>query len=205
MWKRMHHARLPAPLWGKNGRSLYFAYGSNLSVSAMKRRCPDAIPLYPLTLNDCELVFRGVADVVHRKGAVCVGGVWAITPKCEKALDGYEGVEHGLYEKRYFDIKQRKSGLLRPVLFYKMRETGICPPAASYLAVLEQGYEDFGLEMHYLEKAVEDAWRDQEITPRIARRYHRKGQQPFAKPRQWPGYRSGEPDRSDLNDAEELR
>jgi hypothetical protein len=170
----MRHATMPGPTRHHDGLALYWAYGSNLNVAAMSLRCPDAKPLYPLTLTNCALVFRGVADVTHRKGSTCPGAVWSITKKCEKTLDRYEGVSSGFYAKRYFGVKM-KSGLMRPVLYYKMRETGICPPSVLYLQTIERGYFDFKLDTTFLEQAVDDAWHKHEVTPGIEARFERKG------------------------------
>jgi hypothetical protein len=166
-------AILPSPIHRRDGRLLYFAYGSNLNIDAMKRRCPESEPLYALTLADSLLVFRGVADVIYRRNSSCLGGVWSITRECEHALDRYEGVKQGMYIKRYFSLRM-KNGQVRPVLFYKMREQGICPPSLGYLQVIEQGYADFELDTGYLEAAVNYAWLATNLTQSITRRYHRK-------------------------------
>jgi hypothetical protein len=174
MDNRMRHATMSGPARHHDGLALYWAYGSNLNLDAMVKRCPAARDLYPLTLNNCALVFRGVADVVHRKGSSCPGAVWSITKTCERALDRFEGVASGCYTKRYFHLKM-KSGLMRPVLFYKMRERGICPPSVHYLQIIEQGYKDFNLDLIFLEQAVEEAWKQHEVTPSIQSRFERKG------------------------------
>ena len=83
----MRKAALPAPAPGSEGRMLYFAYGSNLSIETMQQRCPAARPLYPLRLLNSKLVFRAGADIAYKNGEECPGGVWSITPECEKALD----------------------------------------------------------------------------------------------------------------------
>ena len=38
---------------------LYFAYGSNINLTQMEYRCPDATPLVPVMLHGYELTFRG--------------------------------------------------------------------------------------------------------------------------------------------------
>jgi hypothetical protein len=177
MWKPKR-AKMPAPVRRQDGLSYYFAYGSNLNIEGMRHRCPAAKPFCALELRDAQLVFRGVADVVFKRGAICPGGVWLITKECEKALDRYEGVAGGMYTKRYFTLSlpsKVKHTLARPVLFYKMRERGISPPSVGYLQVIEQGYHDFELDIGFLEAAVEHAWEAARPTPGIRRRYHRKG------------------------------
>jgi hypothetical protein len=178
--RKVRRAVMPAPMRRKGGTLLYAAYGSNLNIAAMAQRCPRAEPLYPLILDNAALVFRGVADMVHRKGSRCPLGIWSITRECEKALDRYEGVkgQNGMYVRRWFTL-QMHNGLNRPVLFYQMRERGVCPPSVHYLQVIEQGYRDFGLDPAVLEVAVEEAWKERQVTPRIATRYYQKGRPEF--------------------------
>lgn len=40
-------------------KRLYFAYGSNINLTQMEYRCPDATPLMPVMLHGYELTFRG--------------------------------------------------------------------------------------------------------------------------------------------------
>lgn len=76
---------------------LYFAYGSNINLEQMAQRCPDAQVVGPVTLENYELLFRGnlrgngVATIAPREGSTVHGLLWNITPKCERALDYYEG------------------------------------------------------------------------------------------------------------------
>ena len=40
-------------------RTLYFAYGSNLDPTQMRRRCPTSAPAGPATLDGWRLAFGG--------------------------------------------------------------------------------------------------------------------------------------------------
>ena len=73
--------------------TLYFAYGSNINLEQMEHRCPDALLVGPVTLQNYELQFRGsgFATVSPKKGSVVHGLLWKLTPKSEQALDRYEG------------------------------------------------------------------------------------------------------------------
>ena len=64
----------------------YWAYGSNLCVEHMRRRCPRAQKICRLDVPGLALVFRGVADVTIRRGALVQGGLWKITRECERLL-----------------------------------------------------------------------------------------------------------------------
>lgn len=127
--------------------TLYFAYGSNLNKAQMQKRCPNAVPLGKLMLADWRLVFRGVADIEPHKGAVLPIGLWAITDKCEMALDVYEGYPR-LYGKKYFMINGEK------YLTYTMNQDGIQPPSRGYVDTIRCGYDDFRLPFGFLDEAL---------------------------------------------------
>lgn len=151
---------------------LMWAYGSNLNVEAMARRCPRARKVGPLMLPHARLVFRHVADVEYHRGSTCPGGVWRITKECERSLDGYEGVEGGLYSKVYLRVRWR--GRERSCLLYQMNEDGIAPPGQAYLDTIAQGYGDFGLDLAYLNEALMRSWGEKYRTPTINRRIRRR-------------------------------
>jgi hypothetical protein len=161
---------------------LYWAYGSNLNIVAMKRRCPAARRVKGnLVVRDAVLVFRGVADVVYRKGYAVQGGLWRITKKCEDVLDQYEGVANNLYMKKY--LKLKVNGRVEWCLFYQMSiNRGVMPPSEGYLETIAQGYRDFGLDLEYLELALQEAWDGKKITPRLKRRHLLRGTPRLAAP-----------------------
>lgn len=161
----------------KGGRRLMWAFGANLNRESMARRCPAAIPGSKLIVHNAALVFRGVADVEIRKGSVVQGGLWWITAECEENLDYFEGVRQGLYVKRYLPVwKMKHSGKYRKALFYMMKNTaGTMPPSQHYAATIAQGYQDFGLDLEFLDAALEEAWTNKKVTPFLRRRYIEKG------------------------------
>jgi len=163
----------------------YWAYGSNLNVAAMRRRCPGAIKRGQLILPQATLVFRGVADVEYHDDDVVYGGLWEITRKDEDALDLYEGVrkdqrgraiDGGLYEKRYMIIRFKGSPETHRVLFYQMTRTdGVMPPSGYYINVIAEGYQDFGLPLEALDKALRASWNNKETNDWLRARHARRG------------------------------
>lgn len=156
--------------------TVYFAYGSNLNVEAMSRRCPDAVPLGKFILRDSRLVFRGVADCIYEEGAKCYGGLWKITPRCEAMLDRYEGYRadgSGMYRKEIVPL----TGLdgETELMLYTMNSTGIMPPSEGYLHTIMEGYEDFGLPLKPLREAVKASWSDKAPSYVERQRYRRTG------------------------------
>jgi hypothetical protein len=160
---------------------LYFAYGSNLCVEAMKRRCPKAKKLGSFHLTHSRLVFRGVADIEYDRKESCPGGLWKITRECEKELDMYEGVGGGLYEKIYIKVKMVKTGKVADVLVCQMCHGGVQPPGQHYLDVIAQGYEDFGLDLDYLDMALIRSWNEKDQTSFLKRRRRRRKDGPAAR------------------------
>jgi gamma-glutamylcyclotransferase (GGCT)/AIG2-like uncharacterized protein YtfP len=168
---------------------LYFAYGSNLNLSQMQRRCPGAEPLDKLMLPNTRLVFRGVADVITEEGAVCPGGIWRITPECERALDRYEGYdpdhpERGMYRKEYVEVDGLPDGETT-VMVYAMNSTGIMPPSEGYFQGIVQGYRDFGLKQTELRRALKHAHDEKHLSHIERKRLRRNGRPAFA-PRPQP-------------------
>lgn len=101
---------------------LYFAYGSNINLDQMRFRCPDAVPVMPVTLQGYELAFRGhagVATILPKEGASVHGLLWDLTPQCEQSLDRYEGYPH-LYGKEAVLVRDEKTGSGYRVMVYIM-------------------------------------------------------------------------------------
>ncbi|WP_322354106.1 gamma-glutamylcyclotransferase family protein [Paratractidigestivibacter sp.] len=83
----------------------YFAYGSNMDVEQMTRRCPSALFTGAAVLKGWEFAIDagGFATIVEGEGSV-EGALWMLSAADELALDHYEGVEGGSYEKRHVKV-----------------------------------------------------------------------------------------------------
>jgi len=81
-------------LGSPSGRHSYFAYGSNLCVRQMARRCPGAAEPRRATLADHDWLIneRGVATVQPFDGSEVHGVVWQLTDHDLATLDSAEGV-----------------------------------------------------------------------------------------------------------------
>lgn len=130
-------------------RQLYFAYGSNLNIEQMRRRCPGARPIAVARLLDHELAFCRVATVVRKRGASVPGAIYSVTRGDVEALDRYEGFPR-LYLKSWTEDEAGNR-----VFFYVIRPAALQPPAAHYLESIFRGYEDWGLDPEELAAAVE--------------------------------------------------
>ena len=164
--------------------TLYFAYGSNLNLGQMQRRCPAATPLDKLYLPDAKLVFRGVADVVFEEGSTAPGGIWRLTPACEAALDRYEGWrpdQSGMYRKEYVEVEGLPDGETE-IMIYVMNSEGIYPPSDGYYRGIVQGYKDFGLDKAALKAALKHSY-DAKHPSHIERKRTRRMGRPALAPR----------------------
>lgn len=136
---------------------LYIAYGSNLNVEQMSRRCPYATPIGNAVLPDYQLLFRGgdggsVATVERKKGNSVPVLIWEITPRCEDALDRYEGWPH-LYRKETVGVEY--DGRIVEVMVYIMNvnyELG--SPSQGYLDTILEGYASAGFDEQVLSNAL---------------------------------------------------
>ena len=137
--------------------SLYVAYGSNLNLEQMEYRCPYAKPLGPAELCGYQLLFRGsnggaVATVEPCDGFVVPVLVWEITPRCEEALDHYEGFPF-LYRKEAVDVCFRGNSLKAMVyIMNDGRPLGL--PSKRYLNSILEGYTTAGFDFLILDSAV---------------------------------------------------
>jgi phage replication-related protein YjqB (UPF0714/DUF867 family) len=75
-------------------RHTYFAYGSNLCVTQMALRCPNAIDPRPALLTDHDWLInqRGVATIEPLAGTQVHGVLWQVTDRDLATLDSAEGV-----------------------------------------------------------------------------------------------------------------
>lgn len=139
-------------------RKYYIAYGSNLNVTQMLRRCPDAVKIGTAVVEDYRLLFRsnsraGVATIEPCEGERVPVGVWAVSAADEAALDRYEGWPW-LYEKQVFPVTV-KGKKVRALIYIMTPGHKIAPPSSYYLNTIMEGYDHFGFDTAPLLEAVE--------------------------------------------------
>lgn len=143
---------------------LYFAYGSNLSKAAMRRRAPQAKPLIAALLPDHMLTFESnepsgappafFANVRPHLNSFVPGAVYEVEAAALAALDAYEDVERGVYERVEFlvrraDGKRTVAKGYRMPLAPGMRLRG-GRPSNVQLRQIYAGYADWGLDLGVL-------------------------------------------------------
>jgi gamma-glutamylcyclotransferase (GGCT)/AIG2-like uncharacterized protein YtfP len=140
-------------------RTIYLAYGSNLNMQQMMRRCPEAKAWGAAFLRDWRLAFHGgsghaVATIVPHKGDCVQASLWSITENDEKALDTYEGFP-GLYRKEIVKVPWGKRTVSAMVYIMNVGRVGF--PSRSYFQTIFEGYDDFNLDPEPLFQALWDA------------------------------------------------
>jgi len=130
---------------------LYFAYGSNLYLFQMKRRCKDSVFLKKIRLVNFKLTFRSkyrAADIEPKKNSIVPGALFEISKSDERKLDVYEDFPK-LYEKYYFYYYGKK------VMTYTMvNKSPFRYPTERYLNIVKRGYKNCGLDFKYLKLAL---------------------------------------------------
>lgn len=161
--------------------TLYFAYGSNIDLEQMARRCPAAQGVGPVTLENYELAFRGsgFATIVPKKGSVVHGLLWSITPLCEQALDRYEGYPCH-YTKEPVSVRTA-DGAAVSAMVYIMAEP-LCRqpalPSETYYGIIRRGFKENHLSVSSLEDArnrtIQALWEARKAVKAVGRSLQKK-------------------------------
>ena len=127
----------------------YFAYGTNLSKKQMQARCPDSKPLFRATLPNYQVYFTGwsrewrggVANIKGFRGRKVLGAIYEVTEQCMSRLDKYEAG----YQRFNVMVFDEDGEHIEAVTYLKVGQVEETKPSREYLAVVQQGYRDWGL------------------------------------------------------------
>ena len=151
--------------------NLYFAYGSNLSKQAMRRRAEASRPLIAAILPGHRLTFESneppgskaafFANIRPDAGCSVPGALYELDTGALEALDAYEDVQRGVYERAILRVL-RADGRLEGAIVYRMhpmsrRALKRGMPSAHQLAQIRRGYADWGLDVRVLAAALASA------------------------------------------------
>ena len=139
-------------------KKLYIAYGSNMNIDQMARRCPTAKVVANSWLEGYKLRFKGnpyraVATVEPSKDDLVPIIIWEIQPEDEACLDIYEGYPR-LYRKETLTVKLGKKEY--PAMIYIMNgeKYDYEYPSKSYFDTIRIGYLSAGFDLKLLHQAV---------------------------------------------------
>ena len=126
----------------------YFAYGSNLDLSQMKRRCSESRLISKGSLSGHSLTFNrfsngwggGVADVIQDQDSKVWGLVFEISDSDLERLDRYEGYhkdQTSMYE-RWKAVIDTPNGQISDVWVYTVVEKqNFVQPTLEYLQIIK--------------------------------------------------------------------
>lgn len=138
----------------KKTERLYIAYGSNLNLEQMARRCPTARVVGAATLRNWRLAFYSVATIERCKGGKVPVLIWRIGQSDEDALDRYEGWPR-LYRKETLRITMDGRRVYAMVYIMNTGSQDYSAPFGGYLETIRQGYLNAGFDCNVLLEAVE--------------------------------------------------
>ncbi len=138
--------------------TLYIAYGSNMNIDQMSRRCPTAKVVGTAELEDWRLRFKGgdsfsVATVEKSKGDTVPVFVWELKPKDEESLDMYEGFPR-LYRKEKMFVRIGKTLRLAMIYIMNADNQPYGNPSKSYYDTILEGYIAAGFSPDLLKRSV---------------------------------------------------
>ena len=139
---------------------IYVAYGSNMDLEQMARRCPGAVTFDKGVVRGYRLLFKGSASGSYATIEPCEGAevpvlLWEIGPRHERALDRYEGFPT-FYQKRDVAV-ETEGGELTGMAYVMNPARPFGAPDEWYYDVLESAYERFGFDKAILEEALDDS------------------------------------------------
>ncbi len=136
---------------------LYFAYGSNLSLDQMSRRCPGSRMMDTGYIEDHELSFTtyanrwkgGVADIMEKKGSKVWGLVYELSLEDLSNLDYYEGFPD-FYRRKKVKVFGRKTSHEEVWTYFVVDKKGYIPPSRVYFEIIYDAARVFGFPPEHI-------------------------------------------------------
>lgn len=140
---------------------LYAAYGANTNIDSMRRRCPDSNPYggwellsdSRAILMNHELVFNRYADVRPRPGTGVELAIWEVTAEDLADLDVFEGYPT-FYGRKQVQVRLASGRPLTVWIYYMQDNQNIAAPSTSYVNMLREGYQEFGMDARQIDRAL---------------------------------------------------
>lgn len=133
---------------------LYFAYGSNMSLEQMRRRCPESRRLGQARLAGYRWIItqRGYANVVSEADGEVEGILYALSSADQKRLDNFEGVAAGQYHTCMCLVQHEGRNVEALVYIDPIVEEGT--PQEEYIHRINAALVDARLSAAYVNQAI---------------------------------------------------
>ncbi|AQP52921.1 hypothetical protein CBF34_06000 [Vagococcus penaei] len=148
-------------------KTYYLAYGSNMNLEQMSKRCPDASIIGKGELDNYQLLFKGTypdsyATIIPNKGTVVPIILWAISEQDELALDVYEDYPN-LYRKEEINVKINQESY-QAMVYIMNGDPSLTPPTISYYSAILAGYLANDIPIDTLHQALLDTYESSVIS-----------------------------------------
>jgi AIG2-like family len=129
---------------------IYFAYGANISMAAMRHRCPDAQAVGPAALEGFRFFVgrEGWGSVQPSRGDKVHGVLWRLTLRDLAVLHSYELLHKGLYDIRRLPVLHE--GHRVPALSYLLRRRVPGRPRPGYIESIAAAAREWRLPERYI-------------------------------------------------------
>ncbi|MDY6918376.1 MAG: gamma-glutamylcyclotransferase family protein [Chloroflexota bacterium] len=130
----------------------YFAYASNLNRGQMAARCPGSVPKFAAVLPNFKLIFTGwsrewgggVASIRRYQGGKVKGAVYEVSDRDLRSLDRHEGYP-SVCNRVNVLVFTDDGDSVEAVTYVRREQSQEAPPSKKYLALIAQGYRDWGI------------------------------------------------------------
>ena len=144
----------------------YIAYGSNMSLSRLKSRCPNSEFVSTGVIEGYKLIFRKSASGFYasldkvdyrkkkkRKSLWSVPvAIFKISKKDEENLDKFEGCPKW-YKKIDLEVKDSQGDKIKGIGYVLPETSKIGVPSSEYYSIIAGAYKNLGISSDVLEKA----------------------------------------------------
>ncbi len=140
----------------------YIAYGSNMSMTQIKRRCPDVELVDSTFLNGYKLEFKtaygtgAFATITPDANSKVPVVIFKISQNDERNLDIYEGVKGKHYFKEMIDVRVNNK-LIRAMVYRMNLKAKLSLPSFAYIDTILEGYISFGFDTGIIDEAIIEA------------------------------------------------
>jgi gamma-glutamylcyclotransferase len=139
---------------------LIFAFGSNMNLAQMKKRCPNSdLASFMAEARGWKLCFPrysgnregGVGSIERQEGSSVWGVVFSVNEYDLPRLDNHEGVPKGRYSRGTLKVHKQNGEAVETEAYFAVRQREQdFTPHRKYIDLYVQGAKHFGLPAHYI-------------------------------------------------------